>query len=176
MPEGKEILYLTEDLHTGFLNEASYELLETTLQVTKRLEDLVEEVEMIAPETHSQGIINGLITPTSLPDSVQQRWDRREVWVGRFLHTVKVISSPERADMKASSLLQQALPLEDVEAVENFLFATRERLNYLRGRRAIRRLGSLKLGAYSYVESRVLRKALFEGVYLTPSPKIPNLN
>ena len=163
---GKEIIYITPDLHTGHIREASYELLDASLQIIRRLERTIEEYAYTDPGAITLGLIQFIINPASLPGRVQMRWDKSEAWVQRFLCTTRVIRNPQHLDERLDILLPSLDP-RDPDSAEGFLFGSRERINFLLSEKGIRLLDSLNYGSHAYIESLVLRKALTKGVFLT---------
>lgn len=149
-----EIIHITPDLHTGHITEASLDLLYTTSQVNRRAIDGVKET------------FSDLSSPRPLPPDIKDRWNKREAWVGRFLHTTRVIQDPWRVDLKLSEFLKRNTFQEPIDIMLFFL-RVQQRLDHLMEANTVDRLEILKLGAYAYVESRILRRALTEGVFLT---------
>lgn len=154
-----EIIHITPDLHTGHITEASLDLLHTTSQVNERAMDGVKET------------FSDLSSPKPLPPDIKDRWNKREAWVGRFLHTTRVIQDPWRVDLKLSEFLKRDTFQEPIDIMLFFL-RIQQRLNHLMKADTVDRLEILKFGAYAYVESRILRKALSEGVFLTQESEV----
>lgn len=149
-----EIIHITPDLHTGHITEASLDLLHTTSQVNGRAIDSVKET------------FSDLSSPRLLPSDIKDRWNKREAWVGRFLHTTRIIQDPWRVDLKLSEFLQRDTFQEPIDIMLFFL-RVQQRLNHLMKANTVDKLEILKFGAYAYIESRLLRRALTEGVFLT---------
>ncbi len=163
---GREIIYLTPNLHTGHIVEASYALLDISLQITKRMEILLEGLAMIDPDYISAEITQAVLKPTSLPDKIQKVWEHQEWWVSSFLLTARVIRDPKDLDLRLGKLLPTLDP-QDPDTAERFLFGSRERMDFLLSNRGRTTLDTLNYGTHAFIESRVLRRALNEGVFLT---------
>ncbi len=149
-------IYLRPDLHTGHIAEASLDLLHTASQVTDRA---IDDARVDFPN---------ILNPKSLPPGMKGRWNQREKWVGRFLHMAKIIQDPWKVDLRLTEHLQRLCPLLEPTDILVFLRRAQKRINYfLTTDMPLENLGTLGLGTYAYVESRLLRKAMFDGVYLT---------
>lgn len=161
MPSLTEIIHITPSLHTGHIQEASLDLLHTTSQVNGSIADRIKEK---FPHLHPK-TAGVLVNPRILGSGIPERWSHREAWVGRFLHDTRIIRDPWRVDLKLAEFLLNAGFSESIDILRFFLHA-QQRLNHLLEEGTVVRLGILKFGALAYAESRILRRALFEGVYL----------
>lgn len=163
---GKEVLYINPNLHTGHIIEAAEELLDLTLEITRREETLLDKSAKIIGPASVTAETTLAVFRIPLPGRTERKWSRKENWVGNFLYSAKIIHSPERLDRRLKESLSSLDP-DDPDTAERFLFGSRERIKYLLEGLKKHRLDTLRYGAYAYIESRVLRMATTEGVFLT---------
>ena len=164
MPTGKEALFFTPSLRTDDMVYVSYELLDTTLEITRGIEKLLDDLAHIDPRLASSQAIVGLFK-TTVSSKMQKRWDGKEAKLEYFLYLARVVKTSARTDLKLSEVLPTLDP-NDPNGPENFLFSSRERMKFLLFK-GDNRADSLKYGADAYTESRVLRMAIKKQVLLT---------
>lgn len=165
--------YLTPNLHTEHLQEASRDLLEQNLKVA---DSCVENLQLLSPELDSEVVhtrVKQLVNPRYIPKRILAEWTEKENWVSRMMVSVKAMSYPERTDRKLGEHLHSIDQFTAVEAALGFFYTAEERLKKLLLMNAPQQLSFLGYSAFAYTESRILRKAVFHGVYLTnPDTKI----
>jgi len=171
MPEIK--IYFTEDFHTEHLQEASRDLIMKNFQV---IDKCVENLQLLSPKLDSEVVhtrVKQYIDPFYVPARIHSEWNKKENWVSRMLVKAKALSYPEHVDSKLGEHLQSIDQFFAVDAALGFFYTAESRLKALLTMKAPHQLSFTGYGAYAYVESRILRKAIFNGVYLTsPKPKI----
>lgn len=157
-------LYIARGLHTGHIWEASLDLLHTSSQITGRA---IDDVETHFPNLQP-GTMKGVLNSKSFPPGMRNRWSQREARMGRILHTAKVIQDPWKVDLGLIMHLQRIEMFQETIDILVFLRRAQKRIIYfLTTDMPLENLGTLGLGIYAYVESRLLRRAVFDGVYLT---------
>lgn len=173
-PVSKEpIIYINEGCHTGQLQDASQELAHRTLQIIGRC---VENIGLINRTTDPQVLPLKLRSATSdaaLSSKTQRVWTNDEKWVARLAVMAGILSYPHRVDLRISEHLSPVSGFSTAAGAILFFSSEAERVRYLLSPQARQRLDSLKFSSFAYVESRVLRRAVFDGVYLTkPTPEL----
>lgn len=158
-----EIIHITPDLHTGHITEAALDLTHTASQINERMVNF--------SKTHFSRIthpttINALMHAKALTPSTKTNWDQREARLGRLLRAAKIIQGPWKVDSNIDNALLRVNFQEPIDILL-FLFRAQGRLDKLMDKDFFGKLDTLRFGAYAYVESRILRRAVFEGVYLT---------
>src|SRR3989344_4958817 len=96
-----------------------------------------------------------------------ERWLKSEDVVGSILRQVGINYKPITTRLKLAERLDQVPQLLTYQDVRGYFGYTKRRLLYLADQETQRRLGAVKHTAYSLVESVILKRAVFEGVYLT---------
>lgn len=166
------LLYLNEHLHTGHLRHASSELVKRLQDVVDFYMERVVHIEPIPENCLPPLIIRKALSPGNLKGSTKGKWSTTEECLRDLLIDLRIFKNPHIVDYKIDRTLSHLPEFHTTKEALLFLRATFGRLNYLLSDTAQQRLDSLKLGGYAYVESRVLNKAVFSGVYLVK----PNYN
>lgn len=160
-------IYFSEDLHTGNLQEASRDLLEQNLKVTDKCIENLRELSPILSSDIVHSRVRQYVDPYYVTEDIVSKWNKKESWVTRMLAKTKIISYPEKTDMKLGEHLYSIDRFASVGDALEYFYSAETRLNYLISIKSPEHLSSLKYGAYAFAESRVLRKAVFQGVFLT---------
>lgn len=164
-------IYLTKELHTEHLQEASRDLIMQNLKVTgKCVENLQLISPLLSPEIVHDRVIQ-MMNPHYITKKIVSKWTEDENWVSRMMVQARAMVYPEHADIKLSEHLYSIDRFTTMEAALGFLHTVEARLKHLLSMKAPQQLSFLGYGAFAYVESRVLRKAVFNRVFLT-NPKI----
>lgn len=161
------LLYLKENLHTGHLQHVSSELTKWVLEVLDFYKDRVSRVARIAGHHSAGHAIQEALHPDRLKERVKRRWIDREIQVSALLLAIKVMRDPHFVDLKLSEVSTPIPPFEDAYEALKFLdlaFCRSEDL--LQDK--FQRLGTLKTTGSVYAESRLLKRAIFDKVYMTP--------
>ena len=124
-----EVIYLTPNIHTGQIREASSDLLEATLRIIRQKEELLEVAAHFSPNLMTSKI-GVAIFNIPLPSESRSKWNHAEAWVELFLYTTRVMRNPKLVDQMLDRSLPSLDP-NDPDNAENFLFGSRERINYL---------------------------------------------
>lgn len=164
-------IYLTKDLRTDFLHEASRDLISHNLKVTHKC---AENLSLLSPKLSSEIVhdrVKQLMAPHYVSKSIVSKWNEKEAWVSRMLVQAKAMAYPEHTDNKLGEHLYPINQFTTVEAALGFLSTTEFRLNNLLSMKVPLQLSFLGYGAFAYAENRVLRKAIFSGSFLT-NPKV----
>lgn len=160
-------IYLTNDFHREHLQEASRDLLEQNLVVIDRCR---ENLEMLSPKLSAdivQTRVRQLVDPYYVSKKVIANWNKREGWVSRMLVKAKAMSYPEHTDSKLGEQLHSINTFTATSAALGFFDTTEARLKTLLRMQAPQQLSFLGYGSFAFVESRILRKAVYNGVFLT---------
>lgn len=169
MSEG--LLYITDNLHTGNIRHASSEL-------DKRTLDIAHECTYRVGQVAAMGEAKGLVYPLRLRLAVSQgqlslaersKWERAEMNLFGVMKSAHVLESPSKVQMKLSEFLTESPQFYNATDALLFFEFARDRIANLLDTNKQKKLDSLKVASYSYVESLLLRRAIFEGVYLTKS-------
>ncbi|RJP47744.1 MAG: hypothetical protein C4584_00070 [Armatimonadetes bacterium] len=106
-------------------------------------------------------------SPGQISLSTRDKWDGAEGDLFKLLKAAHVLRSSHQLRIKLSEFLVESPQFNSVtEALLFFEFA-RDRITHLLDASIEKRLDCLRLASYSYIESSILRRAIFEGVYLT---------
>lgn len=168
----ERILHLNEHLHTGHLRDASSELVKRMQDIVDFYMDRVSVVEPIPENCLPPLIIRKALSPGNLKRSTRGKWSTTEERLGDLLIDLRIFRNPNIVDYKIDRFLFRLPEFHTTKDALLFLRSTFGRLNYLLSDNIQQRLDSLRLGSYAYVESRVLNRAVFSGVYLVR----PNYN
>lgn len=165
-------LYLNEHLHTGRLRYASSELIKRLQDVVDFYMERVAHVEPIPEDCLPPLVIRKALSPGNLKGSTKGKWSTTEERLRDFLIDLRIFRNPNIVDYGIDRTLFHLPEFHTTGEALLFLRATFGRLSYLLSDNVRQRLDSLRFGGYAYVESRVLNKAVFSGVYLVK----PNYN
>lgn len=97
------------------------------------------------------------------------KWEEAEMDLFKVLKAVHVLRSSEKVEMKLSEFLTQSPQFYNATDALLFFEFARDRIANLLDANTQKKLDSLRIASYSYIESLLLRRAIFEGVYLTKS-------
>lgn len=160
------LIYLGNNLNTKQLRSASYELNNWCLDVVDYCSFRVKQVDPRKPDMIPLAL--RIATGSgNLPTKTRDRWQTAEERLFYLLRSVTKTSSPAKVALKLSELLQPIPPFRNYQEAFLFFDNTENRVLFLLSPEGQARLDSLKIVAASYIESLVLRRAVFEGVYLT---------
>lgn len=171
MSEG--LVYITDNLHTGNIRHASSELDKRTADIAHECTYRIGQVATI-----EGGVAKGLLFPLRLRLAVSQgqlslaeraKWEEAEMNLFGVLRTAHVLQSVSKVQMKLSEFLTQSPQFYNATDMLSFFEFARDRITNLLDPNTQKKLDSLRIASYSYVESLLLRRAIFEGVYLTKS-------
>lgn len=160
---------------TGQLRDASCDLLFAACRVVDRCSELATGGGVQPLPVTKYGTIIGVVREqpnyTRALGKSWRRWNQAEAWVGRMLYATKILDNPQLVDQTYHDSLRLPPRAFGSGMTTGFFEATKERLRLLLSDAVQKELDSLRLGCYAYLESRVLRKTVFEGVYrLEPRP------
>lgn len=165
-PEAK--LYLPRDLDTGHLRYASSELLKWNLDVVDFYMYMVSRIVAIVGNRPAERAIAVALKPNNLREKPKDKWFETESKVAALLIHIGAMRNPELTDTK---IIESSLPVPSFDTASGalqFLKRTFSRLSSLFSPEEVQRLGSLRQMGTAYAESRILRKAVFDRVYLVP--------
>lgn len=163
----ERILHLNEHLHTGHLRDASSELVKRMQDIVDFYGDRVSRVARVVGHHSAGRAIKEALNPNSLKEKAERKWTDREKQVTAILLAIKVMQDPHLVDFKLSEISTPVSPFEDAYKALEFLNLTFDRLESLLSDKP-RGLGTLGRTWNVYVESRLLKRAIFNGVYLIP--------
>lgn len=173
MPRFPEnLLYLNEHLHTGHLRYASSELIKRIQDIVDFYMDKVAHVDPIPENCLSPLIIRKALGPGNLREKTREGWITAEEYLAQLLINAGILKNPNLVDSRIDRDLRQLPEFHTTKGALVFLRSTFGRLHYLLSDSIQQRLDSLRFGGYTYIESRVLNRAIFTGVYLVK----PNYN
>ncbi len=163
MPEG--IVYVNESFHTGLVKEATLELIDRQQKVLDVCIDKITMLKVVLGSEAASSIVRGVINGGVIPTRIRRKWLRGEMWVGRFLTEAKVnpeLSNPLPNDSEAEKIPNQ----QGLSTAEEFLKLSQDALDFLLKNQPPHRFDSLTWSSYAYTESRLLRRALYQGVII----------
>lgn len=164
----EKVIYINENCHTGQLRDASHELLEKIAGIVSHCQDSLQSIDpSLNPNPQK---IRTALSPVSLSTRLQDVWQKDEVWVVKLLVLAGAMSYPHRANAKIHEMLQPIPFPQTFTDAAAFLDENQFRVKGLLSE-GVNRLDSLRWAAFAYTESRVLRKAIFDGVCLIPPQK-----
>lgn len=159
-------LYLREDLHTGQLRYAASELVKHSLGIVDFYLDEVRKIEPIPENCLPPLIIRGALSPGHLNGKLRSDWQRTETRLLELLKDTGIVNDPKETDNKIELWLRRVPFFENTREAAAHLRLTQERLSNLLSGKVQEKLDSLKQAGVSYIESRVLKLAIFNGIYL----------
>lgn len=165
-PEAK--LYLPRDLDTGRLRYASSELLKRNLDVADFYMYMVSRITAIVGNRPAEKAIVAALKPNNLKERPKNKWFETESKVAALLIHIGAMRNPELTDTKIAESSRPVPLFGTAPEALQFLKLAFSRLSSLLSPEEVQRLGSLKQMGTAYAESRILRKAVFDGVYLIP--------
>lgn len=171
MPEA--IVYVNNSFHTGLVREATYELLEGGLRVVDICVDTVGQLkEILGVREVSPAVLNRLLTPTNMPVTARKKWRVSEKWVGRFLTDAKL--NPEvGVPVLPKKDLAEPIPLtETIRLADYFFQSRRDQMKILFNDKGFSNLNSLIWARQAYLESRMLRRAIYEGYLIIDEQRL----
>lgn len=159
-------IYLKENFHTGQLRHASIELTKYNLDIADFYSDQIRKIEPI-PENCLPGlIIREALSPGHLKQTLRIRWEETEVKLMEFLRNLKFIQNPDATDKNIQKWFHHEPIFQTTREAKSFMEIMQRRLNLLLSEKTQKRLDAIKHAGYAYMESRVLKLAIFNGIYL----------
>lgn len=165
-PEAK--LYLTGDLDTSHLRYASSELVKRGLDVVDFYMYMVSRIAAIVGNHPAEKAVAVALKPENLKERPRNKWFETESKVAALLIHIGAIRNPELTDTKIAESSRPIPSFATAQDALQFLKLAFSRLSCLLSPEEVQRLGSLKRTGVAYTESRILRQAIFSGIYLTP--------
>lgn len=165
-PEAK--LYLTGDLDTGRLQYASSELLKWKLDVVDFYMNMVSRIVAIVGSRPAERAIAVALNPENLKERPRNKWFETEFKVAALLIHIGAMRNPGLTDTKIIESSRPVPSFDTAPEALQFLKRTFSRLSSLLSPEEVQRLGSLRQMGAAYAESRILNRAIFDGVYLVP--------
>lgn len=162
---GEASLYINEHYHTGHLRSASYELNNRSRDVTGLCIDRIGAVDPREPDFLPLKL-RLACSPGEIPLKEKDAWSRSEREMLKLLMATHIMKSLIRTERRLEEYLPEKPPFEGYpEAFAYFQF-TQKWLNFLL-REGQRQMSSPALAVHSFITSWTLRRAIFEGKYLT---------
>lgn len=165
-PEVK--LYLTGDLDTGHLRHASSELLKWNLDVVDFYMYMVSRIVAIVGNRPAEKALVVALNPNNLKEKAKNKWFGTESKVAALLLYIGAMRNPGLTDTKIAEASRPIPPFNTAPEALQFLKLAFSRLYSLLSPEEVQRLGSLRRTGVAYAESRILRRAIFNSVYLVP--------
>ncbi len=165
-PEAK--LYLPGNLDTGHLRYASSELIKRNLDVVDFYMHMVSRITAIVGNRPAEKAIAAALKPNNLKGKTKNKWFETESKVAALLIHIGAMRNPELTDIKIIEASRLVTSFDTAPNALQFLKLAFSRLFSLLSPEEIQRLGSLKRAGTAYAESRILRRTVFDSVYLIP--------
>ena len=164
MPE--QVVYFGKEYHTGHLREAAAELLDQDLIIVEACKDRVAQVNpALAPFT-TPTLLRLALSPQHVSENTKRLWMKKESWVTRLLVEAHVIRYPHIARMKLGEYMDGITLLPSVDEAQGFLALRSRRLQYFLSGGGQQQFDSLRLATHAFSENYILRRAMYDGVYL----------
>lgn len=165
-PEAK--LYLPRDLDTGRLRYASSELLKRNLDVVDFYMYMVSRITAIVGSRPAEKAIAVALNPNNLKEKPKNKWLETESKVAALLIHIGAMRNPGLTDTKIAESSRPIPSFDTAQDALQFLKLAFSRLSSLLSPEEVQRLDSLRQMGTAYAESRILNRAIFDGVYLVP--------
>jgi hypothetical protein len=167
MPEN--ILFFGKEYHTGHLREAATELLDQDLKIVSAFAPKIDQVNPAIAPFSTPTLLRLVISPQQVSEKTHQQWRKRESWVTRLLVETHIIRYPHIAHMKLVEYMDSSNVLSSVEEAQGFLALRSRRLQYFLSDRGQNQTDALRLATHAFTENYILRRAMYDGVYLMRS-------
>lgn len=164
----KEILYLNERYHTGQVRDATQELVARSLQICGTCFQKTEELASVFGQSLSPVVVRYNLTLSLFSGTRIGKWSRSEVWVEKFLKLTGRLKDPVK-DIKPTIGAEQPnysdynLPATRLMGFWETNFAN---LCELAVPKPTHEQGTLEGALKAYTESKIIRQALCDGIYL----------
>lgn len=165
-----EIVFVTPRIHTGEIRSETFELLLKTRSAAGTSYAKVSEFEnrfggmvRIHP-----AVLRRIVNPNSLTYDLRRDWRRREIRVSGFLRDTRLLERPTQdiTNTLNQGFNQDLPPFPRAEDALGFwAFAKTQTDSMLQA--VDGNCNSLRMLLNAYVESRIVRAAIYEGVYLS---------
>lgn len=156
------LIYLWDGRDTKSIRHSVDTLCLGQSQVSSIFYQKLQECEVLLGE-HSPQVLASIVGPRRLPRNLKDMWNKTEVEVSRFLASLDLINEPfipsEDAEMRAPS------GEDSFKLVKDFWDQNVLVVYYLNSEQARRDLNLIQLAQGTYYESRILRAAVFSGIY-----------
>lgn len=162
-----EIVYITDYCHTGHLKEAANELNSRSREVG---EYCVYRLGQVDPREKPEYIPLSLrlaVSPGDLPKKDREEWQKAERELMMLMKAAHIMRSLVRTEMRLGEMLQEVPPFLTYHDAFLFFKSANWRLDYLLSPQICQRLDTARFASYSFIESWALKRAIFEGKYLT---------
>lgn len=160
------ILYLNENCHTGHFREASYELNNRTRDIADKCLSHIGQINPVDNPKYLFLKMRMATGPGSFRLNELSKWKDTEEELAKLLRIAHLCRNPQHIWILLSEHLPHVDILDNFPDARGYFSLSTERIGYLLSEKAKNRLGSLKLASYSYTESLILRKAVYQGIYL----------
>lgn len=161
------VVYINSDQHTGHIKDAARELTDRCGEVVERCLLGINQVDPIYVVPHIPFRLKIAVRLPELRQSEKEKWLKSEDVVGSILRQIGINYKPLTIMLKLAEHLDQVPQLLTYQDARGYFGYTKRRLLHLDDQETQRKLGTIRHAAYSLVESVVLKRAVFEGVYLT---------
>lgn len=161
-------LYIGKELTTRQVRTTASELLKWNMDITQSHADRVSNILKILGKRTPEHPIQRLLDPANVKASTQAKWDIREMQTAGLLVQAGVIKDLSSIDGKISDF---SLPLANPNNptdIFQFLRVLFARCEYLLSKGCQQKMDCLSFAGWSFVGSRLLRKAMFDEIYLLP--------
>jgi len=162
-----EVVFITDHCHTGHLKAASYELNNRSRDIAEQCVYRIGQVDPVKSPKHISLNLRLAVSRGSLPEKDKEKWQGAEKELVKLMKTAHIMKSLIRAEMRLGEMLQEVPQFLSFQEAFLYFKSTSWRLDYLLSSQARQRLDSARLVSYSFLESWVLRRAIFEGIYFT---------
>ena len=160
-------MYINPDQHTGHIKDAARELTDRCGDIVERCLLGIDQVDPTYAVPHIPLRLKIAVRLPELRQSERDGWLRSEDVVGLILRQVGIHYKPFTTKLNLAERLDQVPQLITYQDAWGYFGYTKRRLLHLADQETQRQLGTVKHAAYSLVESVILKRAVFEGVYLT---------
>ncbi len=163
----EQIVYLNEKYHTGQVKDATQELVARSLQICDTCSQKTEELATVFGQNLSPVVVRYNLTLGLFSGTRIGKWSRSEVWVEKFLKLTGRLKDPNKDIKPLIGAEQPSYSDYNLPATRlmNFWEANFANLCKL-ATPTKKEQGTLENALRAYTESRIIRQALCNGIYL----------